>query len=220
MYMSVTLSKELESQYTNRVDVFSQTERYTNELDILIRELQPQPNHLYLDIGCGSGNAMNYIIQHTGCDAKGIEQFAHYLELSKCRERITIGDGHHLPFADNTFDFVTIIHVIGHVKDPIQVMQEARRVTKPGGKIGIVTPNKWYIFSLRPLNWLGILKYTLDPTRLRLYSTSSLQKDLQKSGWNNIHTFTFGKYPSYLDRLVKEKANFLKERVFGFATKQ
>lgn len=217
--MVLSLTKELESQYTNRVDVFSQTERYIKEMDVFIRELEPKASHLYLDVGCGSGNAMNYITEKTGCDSKGIEQFESYIALSKCKEKITLANAHHIPFEDNTFDFVTIIHVIGHVEDPVQVMREALRVTKPGGKIGIVTPNKWHIYAMRPLNWLKILKYTPDPTLLRLYSCGSLQSDLQKSGWTNVKTFTFGNLPKFLQPILKNNIAFLKERVFAFATK-
>jgi SAM-dependent methyltransferase len=42
-------------------------------------------------------------------------------------------DIHKIPFQDNTFDAVLCNHVLEHVRDDIQAMQEIARVLKPGG---------------------------------------------------------------------------------------
>jgi len=46
-----------------------------------------------------------------------------------------------LPFADNSFDQVRAVHVIEHVADVIQTMEELHRIAKPGGTIVLVTPH-------------------------------------------------------------------------------
>jgi SAM-dependent methyltransferase len=46
-----------------------------------------------------------------------------------------------LPFADNSFDGVRLVHVIEHVADVVATMEELHRVTRPGGSIFIVTPH-------------------------------------------------------------------------------
>ena len=45
-----------------------------------------------------------------------------------------------LPFADNSFDEVRLIHVIEHAADPVRLVEEMHRVTRPGGRLLIVTP--------------------------------------------------------------------------------
>ena len=45
------------------------------------------------------------------------------------------------PFAENEFDEVICRHVIEHVPDVMAFVTELHRITKPGGRIKIVTPH-------------------------------------------------------------------------------
>jgi demethylmenaquinone methyltransferase/2-methoxy-6-polyprenyl-1,4-benzoquinol methylase len=47
----------------------------------------------------------------------------------------TAGDGTRLPFADGTFDAVTISFGLRNIVDPDQGLREMRRVTRPGGRL-------------------------------------------------------------------------------------
>ena len=47
----------------------------------------------------------------------------------------TAGDGTQLPFADDTFDAVTISFGLRNIVDPLAGLREMRRVTKPGGRL-------------------------------------------------------------------------------------
>lgn len=49
-------------------------------------------------------------------------------------------DGHHLPFADGTFDGVVVQAVLEHVLDPQRVVAEIHRVLKPRGIVYAETP--------------------------------------------------------------------------------
>lgn len=42
-------------------------------------------------------------------------------------------DIHDIPFKENSFDIIFCNHVLEHVRDDIQAMNEMRRVLKPGG---------------------------------------------------------------------------------------
>ena len=46
-----------------------------------------------------------------------------------------LGDVHDLPFGDQTFDLVYGRYILEHVSDPIQVIQQAKRVLVPDGRI-------------------------------------------------------------------------------------
>jgi len=45
------------------------------------------------------------------------------------------------PFADNEFDLVVSNHVIEHVPDVMAFIGELHRVTRPGGRIKLITPH-------------------------------------------------------------------------------
>ena len=45
------------------------------------------------------------------------------------------GDALHLPFADGTFDAVTISFGLRNVEDPVAALAEFARVTRPGGQL-------------------------------------------------------------------------------------
>jgi SAM-dependent methyltransferase len=45
------------------------------------------------------------------------------------------------PFADNSFDRITAIHVIEHLGDVIRAMEEFHRLLRPGGTLRIETPH-------------------------------------------------------------------------------
>ena len=51
-----------------------------------------------------------------------------------------IADGAHLPFDDNSYDYVINSHVIEHFFDPIAAIEEWHRVVKPGGYIFMIAP--------------------------------------------------------------------------------
>lgn len=51
-----------------------------------------------------------------------------------------VGDAHHLPFPDNSFDAAICESLLEHVTEPERVISEMRRVLKPGGKIYAMMP--------------------------------------------------------------------------------
>jgi len=51
-----------------------------------------------------------------------------------------VGDGHHLPFADNSFDGVVIEVVLEHIREPEKVISEIHRVLKKRGYVYSVIP--------------------------------------------------------------------------------
>ena len=54
-----------------------------------------------------------------------------------------------LPFADDAFDEIRAVHVIEHVEDVVKTIEELHRITRPGGRIYIVTPHYTDFSSFR-----------------------------------------------------------------------
>jgi ubiquinone/menaquinone biosynthesis C-methylase UbiE len=53
-----------------------------------------------------------------------------HTDISKFHDLETLCDAQHLPFKDEIFDVAYTSHVLEHVDNPIQVIQELKRVTK------------------------------------------------------------------------------------------
>jgi ubiquinone/menaquinone biosynthesis C-methylase UbiE len=106
--------------------------------------LQPMPGERVLDIGCGGGAFCRQIapLIAPGGSVVGIDNAPAAvdvaLRLSALEDRslltFTQADGHDLPFADASFDAAVCISVLGFCQDPRQVLAEARRVLRPGGR--------------------------------------------------------------------------------------
>ncbi len=84
---------------------------------------------LALDIGSGSFH------QEYGSDRLVS------LDISPVYRPTVLGDAVRLPFKDTTFDLVIATEVIEHVLYPGRMLDEVRRVLRPGGRLLISTPN-------------------------------------------------------------------------------
>ena len=51
------------------------------------------------------------------------------------------GVGEHLPFAGESFDLIVCLWVLEHLREPLTVLREVRRVLRPGGHFVFLTPN-------------------------------------------------------------------------------
>ncbi len=117
-----------------------------------------------LDVGSGRGK---FLVAATkaGAKAEGVEPYDKYIEMSRERGakegvsiRVQKGDAEHLPFDNETFDFVNLSEVIEHVESPERSLSELKRVLKPGGFAYVSVPNRFGFldqhFHLPFLNWM------------------------------------------------------------------
>ena len=116
-----------------------------------------------LEVGAGTGTSFPAYPTH--CQVTGIDLAPDM--LTRARQKIAENGWTHikvlemnalaLNFPDNSFDFVMAFHVVTVVPDPVAMINEARRVCKPGGKIVIVN----HFTSDVPV--LGSVTRSLDP---------------------------------------------------------
>lgn len=91
----------------------------------------------HLDIACGSGLAIQ-LASERGAIVSGLDASERLVTIARARTPaadIRIGDMFHLPFDAHSFDVATSYRGIwGNCLD---ALREARRVVRPGGKIGL-----------------------------------------------------------------------------------
>lgn len=98
-----------------------------------------------LDIGTGTGR-MAELFAPRARHVTGFDKSLDMLRVARARlqglsaERFELvqGDFSVLPFADRSFDTVLLHQVLHYAQAPEQVLAEAARVTRPGGRIAIV----------------------------------------------------------------------------------
>lgn len=103
----------------------------------------------FCDLGCGIGNCAAIYAAYSHKDAVGIDisneaiNFANRekdrLELKNVR--YIISQITQTQFADNTFDSAYLGQVLEHVADEHTVLNEARRILKPGGRLIVTVPD-------------------------------------------------------------------------------
>ena len=111
----------------------------------MFRLSSPRQDDTVLDVACGTGIvACEYakLVNHvTGIDLTPamIEQ-AKILQREKKLNNIDwrTGDVSILPFNDNSFSIIVTRYSFHHMNDPKVVLDEMKRVCKPGGKILVV----------------------------------------------------------------------------------
>jgi len=101
----------------------------------VIRKVLPKKGK-GLEIGVGTGR----FAQALGI-RYGIDISKRMLELAKKRGiSIRLAAGEKLPFRNSVFDYAVIINTLCFTKDPLKVLQEAKRALKESGKliVGII----------------------------------------------------------------------------------
>lgn len=106
-----------------------------------ITQLLPSPKSV-LDVGTGGGE-FAYLLQSLGHRVSGIEPNKGYAEYS-VREyglAVQVGFVQDAAFPPESFDVVTIWHVLEHTEDPGAVLALLRTWLKPDGRLVVEVPN-------------------------------------------------------------------------------
>src|SRR3954467_12715810 len=103
----------------------------------VLAAVDPKPGERVLDLAAGTGTSSQPFADRGAtvvpCDfSLGMLRVG---KLAKPHLGFTAGDGTRLPFADGTFDAVTISFGLRNIVDPDAGLREMLRVTRPGGRL-------------------------------------------------------------------------------------
>jgi len=139
----------------------------------LFRTYVGAPGRRVLDVGCRSGALSRAYLR--GNDVVGIDVDRWALD-----EATRLGIETHwadaeqgLPFEDETFDAVVAGELLEHVRDPVALVREARRVLRPRGTLVGSVPNGFRLKNR--LRFLAGRWPENDPTHLHIFSPDDLQ---------------------------------------------
>jgi len=185
-------------------------------LDMIVALLPIDTRRILVD-GCGVGQYVRHLAG-LGYNTIGLD-----IEIERVREgthegieQLHVAAGEYLPYPDNTFDAVLSHEVIEHVANDRLAAREMIRVLRPGGRVILFCPNRWYPFETHGHYWHG--EYHFGNTPLINYLPNPLRNKLAphvraytNAGIRNlfaglpVHVIKHTQiYPGY-DNLVKRR---------------
>ncbi|MDH3700603.1 MAG: methyltransferase domain-containing protein [Alphaproteobacteria bacterium] len=149
---------EIESARFDRYDRMFQ---WNPESKPLFEPADIQPGQTVADFGCGPGHTAIELAGWVGCEghvhaldinAAFIDRAREHIASTGLGDRITV---HHLtsdvlPLDDCCLDRVVARNTLIYVDDPLQCLQEFRRVLKPGGKAHAIEGD-WPMMVVEPV---------------------------------------------------------------------
>ena len=154
------------SKYIDDERLFRTVNRFLN----FNKKKKIEENDKLLDLGSGTGSFVKvctkYKINSVGLDlAKDDIDF----------------DNDKLPLKDNEFDYITMINLIEHLKNPKNLVTEIRRVAKNNAILIICTPNFKYAYE----------NFYDDPTHCSPFTNISLKHFLKNHDFKTINIAPF-----------------------------
>lgn len=112
-----------------------------------------RPGHKVLDLAGGTGDLAEKFCQRTGSDGQVVLADINESMLTVGRDRLTdsgvsgnidysLANAEQLPFADNTFDCVTMAFGLRNVTDKDKALESIFRVIRPGGRLLVLEFSK------------------------------------------------------------------------------
>jgi 2-polyprenyl-3-methyl-5-hydroxy-6-metoxy-1,4-benzoquinol methylase len=158
--------------------VFARPER-----EVLFRRYVGGPGRRVLDLGCRDGTLTETYAE--GNDVVGVDADREALaEAARLGIETVWADlDQPLDLPDASFDVVVAGELLEHLRDPQQLVREARRVLRPGGTFVASVPNAYrlkgrvlFLFGRPPEN---------DPTHLQMFSPADVSSLLD--GFDDTH---------------------------------
>jgi SAM-dependent methyltransferase len=210
-----------------------------------LSELNVPPDRQWLDVGCGTGALTETVLKLaqprnvTSIDRS--EGFLGYARQQVTDERVTfkLSDAQSLLLEDATYDAAISGLVLNFVPQPIQMVREMARVTRPGGRVAVYV---WdYAGKMQFMRHFWNAAVALEPTandldegrRFPINQPEALSQLFQDAGLKDIDVKPIdintdfrdfddywspflggqGPAPTYLMSLTEEKRAALRERI-------
>jgi len=139
-----------------------------------------------LDVACGPGLYTRRLAQHLTGDGRAIgldfspAMLARAVHKPHDRTTFIRGDAHHLPFPDDTFDTVACFAALYLIPDPLPVIDELVRVTRPGGEIAIFTSVQTAVSRIPGVQLVGRM------TGYHFFGDDEITERLRQAGVSRI----------------------------------
>ncbi len=183
----------------------------------MIARQAPLENALILVDGCGVGTYAGQLVRRFSAHVEAIDiEPERVAEAQHVAPRALVAAAESVPYPANHFDLVLSNEVIEHVRDDRAAAAEMVRVARPGGRIVIFCPNRWYPFETHGHYWhkkyhfgnTPLINYLPDAWRnqlaphVRVYTAGDLRRLFADQPVRVVsHTRIFGGYDNIVAQL-------------------
>lgn len=105
----------------------------------LVSRVEAGPGDEVLDVATGTGAVAAELLRQKGCAVVGVDQSPEMLAVARqqlpASVRLVAANAEQLPFADASFDALTVTYLLRYVDDPGATLGELARVVRPDGTI-------------------------------------------------------------------------------------
>ncbi len=180
----------------------------------LLRRLPSRSPLRVLDIGCGTANNTLLLERAIGASVIGLD-LSFGMLCEACNKAHTLSfvqaPSDFIPFMDSSFDFAFMTEVVHHLPDIRATLEEMHRITKPEGRICIVTQSHQQIEDRMTSRFFPP---TIAIDQARYPTICSLEAHLQDIGFKQVHTDSHQFKPvrlgkEYLDTVEKRGYSML-----------
>jgi SAM-dependent methyltransferase len=142
-------------------------------VDDVLRSLPLPSRPELLDAGCGGGRNLVEFARIGRVSAIEPSEPAYEKALARGVGRVVRARIEEMPFAEGSFDVVTCLDVIEHVRDDAAGLATLRRVTRPGGFLVVTVPAYSWLWS----------EHDRVNHHYRRYNRRSLARVATGAGW-------------------------------------
>ncbi len=171
-------------------------------LEAVVKIFDDLPKGKVLDLGCGDGDYAKRLSD------LGFEVIAGDIDRNRFKYHGEIEFRHcditkEMPFPDNYFDYVLLMEVVEHLRNPYVVISEINRIIKKSGSLIVSTPNilnlksrmrfmfegAYEYFRESPLDQISNPKEIIFNLHLVPYRYHELEYLLSACGFTNFNIF-------------------------------
>lgn len=134
-----------------------------------------------LEVGCGEGHMLNVIDGEKPVALYGMDVDFSVLREVQARSphvKLSLADGHTLPYADKSFALTIACEVLEHVRDPEQVVSEITRITRDYCIVSVPREPIWRALNLVRGKYIQDMGNT--PGHIQHWSSAQFVKMLEK----------------------------------------
>lgn len=142
-----------------------------------------------LDVGCGAGFFLQLAAQ-TGYSVRGVEISPYAADYARFKLGLPVFKGElgDVDFPPESFDIITLWHVLEHVKDPKAFLRQVNHLLKTNGLLAVEVPNIGSSAArVAGINW----ELMAPKEHFYYFNRASLQQYLEESGFSIVKTHSF-----------------------------